>query len=147
MITRVRAKNFRSLADVDVTLGPLTVLVGKNGAGKSAFVDVLRFTRDMLTIGLKKACGVRGSFDSLRYSHSEKTENIDIEIELQSKKHGFSCGFMIGIDSSCQIDEERGNWERQGFDYISSYHVIKGVFKKWPEDGPELITYFPGETL
>ncbi len=55
MITRVRVKNFRSLADVDVTLGPLTVLVGRNGAGKSAFIDALRFVRDALRSNVEEA--------------------------------------------------------------------------------------------
>ncbi|HEV8539324.1 MAG TPA: AAA family ATPase, partial [Bacteroidota bacterium] len=42
MITRIRVKSYKSLADIDVKLGPLTVLVGPNGSGKSNLIDVLR---------------------------------------------------------------------------------------------------------
>lgn len=47
MIRRIKIKNFRSL-DVDVTLDPVTVLVGRSGTGKSNFVDAVRFLRDRL---------------------------------------------------------------------------------------------------
>jgi predicted ATPase len=43
-ITQVRIKNYRSIANVTVDLGPLTVLVGKNGSGKSNFVKALEFS-------------------------------------------------------------------------------------------------------
>ena len=48
MIHRFRVQNFKSIADVDVSLSPVTVLVGKSGTGKSNFVQSLRFLRDAL---------------------------------------------------------------------------------------------------
>ena len=39
MITRVRLRNYKSIAACSVALKPLTILVGSNGAGKSNFVD------------------------------------------------------------------------------------------------------------
>jgi AAA15 family ATPase/GTPase len=42
-ISRVRIKNYKSIAECDVRLGPLTVLVGPNGSGKSNFLDALAF--------------------------------------------------------------------------------------------------------
>ncbi|MEK6236081.1 MAG: AAA family ATPase [Planctomycetales bacterium] len=49
MIHRIRIQNFKSIADVDVELSPVTVLVGKSGAGKSNFVEAIRVLRDLLT--------------------------------------------------------------------------------------------------
>jgi hypothetical protein len=49
-ITRVRLKNYKSIAWCNVRLGPLTVLVGPNGSGKSNFLDALAFlTRALAT--------------------------------------------------------------------------------------------------
>ncbi|MDY0166890.1 MAG: AAA family ATPase [Thermoguttaceae bacterium] len=49
MIHRIRIQNFRSIIDVTVDLSPVTVLVGRSGAGKSNFVQAVRFLRDVLT--------------------------------------------------------------------------------------------------
>jgi len=43
MITRVRARNFRSLKEADFPLGRLNVLVGPNMGGKSNILDLFRF--------------------------------------------------------------------------------------------------------
>jgi energy-coupling factor transporter ATP-binding protein EcfA2 len=49
-ISRVRIKNYKSIASCDVRLGPLTILVGPNGSGKSNFLDALAFmTRALAT--------------------------------------------------------------------------------------------------
>ena len=86
MITRVQIKNFRSIAEADVTLGPLTVLVGRNGAGKSNFVDALRFVRDALKFGLEGAIAQRNGIGALRRwsSHGRPHE---IQITIFSEHH------------------------------------------------------------
>ena len=61
-ITRVMALNYKSVAACDVPLGPLAVVVGRNGAGKSNFLDVLRFTADALHLSLDRALRERGGF-------------------------------------------------------------------------------------
>lgn len=50
-ISRVRIKNYKSIAHCDVTLDRFTVLLGLNAAGKSNFLDALRFVRDALMDG------------------------------------------------------------------------------------------------
>jgi predicted ATPase len=45
LISRVQIANFRGLKRVDVSLKPLTVLIGPNDSGKSSFLDALRFSR------------------------------------------------------------------------------------------------------
>ena len=37
-ISRVKLRNYKSIAACDVWLGPLTFLVGPNGAGRSSFL-------------------------------------------------------------------------------------------------------------
>jgi predicted ATPase len=48
MFTRVEVQNFRSLKDVSVPLSNFHVLVGPNGSGKTTFLDVFAFMRDLL---------------------------------------------------------------------------------------------------
>ena len=42
MLKRIHIKGYKSLADVDVELSPLTLLFGPNAAGKSNFLDALQ---------------------------------------------------------------------------------------------------------
>jgi predicted ATPase len=49
MIKRVRISNFKCLGNVDVELGPVTILIGRSGTGKTTFVEALRFLRDYVT--------------------------------------------------------------------------------------------------
>ena len=49
MLTRLVARNFRCLRDVDVALSPLTVFVGPNGSGKSTLLDTFRASQMLNT--------------------------------------------------------------------------------------------------
>jgi putative ATP-dependent endonuclease of the OLD family len=49
LIEKVRIKNFRSLKEVEVSLKPLTLLVGSNNAGKTSFLRALN-----LALGVEK---------------------------------------------------------------------------------------------
>ena len=48
-ISRIIIKNYKSIARCDVHLGALQFLVGRNGSGKSNFLDALAFVRDLFT--------------------------------------------------------------------------------------------------
>ena len=43
MLARFRVRNFKSLDDVEVYLGPFTCIAGPNGTGKSNLFDAIRF--------------------------------------------------------------------------------------------------------
>ena len=49
LIEKVRIKNFRSLKNIEVTLEPLTLLVGSNNAGKTSFLRALN-----LALGIER---------------------------------------------------------------------------------------------
>ena len=110
MITRVQVKNFRNLADIDVHLGPLTVLVGRNGTGKSTFLDVLRFVRDALRLGLDTAISQRGGIGAIRcWPPSEGLNDIEISLELKQVHGTVRYSFVIGTS---QQEEQRVKSER-----------------------------------
>ena len=49
MLKRIHIKGYKSLADVDVRLSPLTLLFGPNAAGKSNFLDALQLLSKLAT--------------------------------------------------------------------------------------------------
>lgn len=49
MLKRVKIQGYKSLADVEVHLQPLTVLFGPNASGKSNFLDALQLLSRIAT--------------------------------------------------------------------------------------------------
>lgn len=82
-VRRVRASSYRSIADCDVTLGPLTVLLGFNASGKSNFLDVLRFVADALESSPAQAADRRGGLDTLlHHTPAGAADSFAIRLDL-----------------------------------------------------------------
>ena len=78
-ITAVRVSNFRSLANIEVELNDLTVLIGANNAGKTSFLEAL-----FASIGSgRKLLGQ----DDVRLEHGEafapKERNVTIDLRIR----------------------------------------------------------------
>ncbi len=81
-ITRVVLKNYKSIAACDVRLQPLTFLVGRNGAGKSNFLDALRFVTDALNSELGHAIRDRGGIKDVRRRSRGHPNHFSIRLEF-----------------------------------------------------------------
>ncbi|MGW1755230.1 AAA family ATPase [Streptomyces mirabilis] len=88
-ITRVRVDNYKSIAHCDVTLGRFTVLLGLNAAGKSNFLDALRFVRDALVKGPAEAVAARGGWEEVLRRVPEPATfcTIGLEFHLPAITH------------------------------------------------------------
>ncbi|MFC1429201.1 AAA family ATPase [Streptacidiphilus sp. N1-3] len=82
-ITRVRIKDYKSIASCDVALGPFTVLLGLNAAGKSNFLDALRFVRDAVTRGPAKAVESRTGLDNVLNRLPQAAPSCSIMLDFQ----------------------------------------------------------------
>lgn len=85
-ITRVKLKNWKNFRDADIPLYPQTYLIGPNASGKSNFLDVFRFLRDVAKPsggGLQKAVtDDRGGISKLRCLHARNDTEVMIEVDL-----------------------------------------------------------------
>lgn len=66
-LLELHVENFRSLRDVTIPLGPLTVLVGANGVGKSNVLKVFDLLADIIRTDLEPALESRGGFDEVAF--------------------------------------------------------------------------------
>jgi predicted ATPase len=80
-VTRVRLVNYKSIASCDVALAPFTVLLGLNAAGKSNFLDALRFVRDAVTSGPGEAVASRGGFGEVVRRVPEGAQSCTVSLE------------------------------------------------------------------
>lgn len=85
IITHLVLKNWRNFRNVDVRLRDRTYMLGANAAGKSNFLDVFRFLRDVSKPrggGLQKAVLDRGGISKLRCLHARRDPEVRIEVDL-----------------------------------------------------------------
>lgn len=64
-ITRIKVSNFKSFDELDLELRPLSVVVGANAAGKSNFLEIFRFLRDLSEYGPENAVSLQGGMEYL----------------------------------------------------------------------------------
>jgi predicted ATPase len=81
-ISRMQIKNWRNFRSVDVNLTETTYLIGPNASGKSNFLDIMRFMRDVVNPnggGLQQAVKSRGDLKKLRCLAGRQGQGIELE--------------------------------------------------------------------
>jgi predicted ATPase len=79
-LRRVRIRGYKSIAFCDVTLEPLTILVGRNASGKSNFLDALAFLRDIVRLGVNEAAKRHGGAEAVP---CQTAEDRVVSVELE----------------------------------------------------------------
>src|ERR1700689_2719791 len=79
-LRRVRIRGYKSIAFCDVTLEPLTILVGRNASGKSNFLDALAFLRDAMASGVAEALKRRGGVRGI-LCRTVPSASVELEVE------------------------------------------------------------------
>ena len=85
IVSHISVKNWRNFRVVDVDLQERQFLVGPNASGKSNFLDVFRFLRDIAKPeggGLQKAVKDRGGVSKIRSLAARRDPEIAIEVHL-----------------------------------------------------------------
>jgi len=129
-LRRVIVNNYKSIGTCDVKMAQFTVLVGRNGAGKSNFLDALRFVTDGLLTSLDHAIKSRGGIQMVRRKSTGHPRNFSIEIEfnLSGSRLG-QYGFEIAArpEGGFSVKWEKLRIMDMGFHVISSYEIEAGV--------------------
>jgi predicted ATPase len=109
MLTKLRLTNFKGFKDAELTLGPLTLLVGTNASGKSNIRDALRFLHGIALGyniaeiigekygegGILQWLGIRGGTKELTF---QAVETFTLEISSLFKVDG------VELESSYSIE-------------------------------------------
>src|SRR5262249_38772778 len=75
-----RIQNFGSLVDVDVPLGPLTLLVGPNASGKTMFIRALRTLTKLMRAAVR---GPKGEFNIDHATLGDLVSFADLSREIR----------------------------------------------------------------
>ena len=129
-ISKVVINNYRSIAHCDVQLGALQFLVGRNGSGKSNFLDALAFVRDALEFNDLGKAVYKTYARVWDISHSQQKGeklnfSMEIEFNLSDGANGVFGFHLVGTGFSYIVTKEFCRIE-QG-DESTEYETQNGV--------------------
>ena len=108
-LTRIMARNFKSFEHLDIKLNDFNVIIGPNAAGKSNFIDILKFLHNIATEGLESAVSLQGGIEYLRNVNVSLPE-IKVGVEMESR-----------AELSEQLPRRKGSKKEDGLKF-NSYH-------------------------
>ncbi len=100
IVSHLRLKNWKNFRNVDVPLRNRVFLAGPNASGKSNFLDVFRFLRDIVKRGggLQQAVEERGGLSKIRCLAARKEPDVEIEVRLRGNgTDALQWTYAIGI--------------------------------------------------
>jgi predicted ATPase len=80
----IEIKGYKSIRDQKIPLSDLNVLIGQNGAGKTNFISVFNFLRNIIG-GRLKNISLRTGAENLMYYGSKETQQIIINLNFDPK--------------------------------------------------------------
>jgi predicted ATPase len=107
-----RVQNYRALRDVTIgklsnlqsekPLTPFTVVIGKNGVGKTTLFDTFSFIADCLSTDVETACDLkeRGGFERLRSTGINEPLRFEIYYREAANERPITYELAIALDNS-----------------------------------------------
>ena len=143
-IKRIEVKNFKSFKELKIDLGKFNVVIGANASGKSNFVHIFKFLRDIIRSGLDNAISMQGGVEYLRNMNIGASEPLSIKV-VSDKEFGWlgrrTKAGLIGIKTYETIYEFtlRFNKRGSGFRIVKDELIQKCKFTKFERKATEML--------
>lgn len=79
-IKKIKISNFKSFKNLEIELGKFNILIGSNASGKSNFLQIFKFLKDINNSGLDNALQMQGGAEYLRNVKIGSSQNFSVEI-------------------------------------------------------------------
>lgn len=105
MIERLQVRGFKSLLDVDVRLGPLTVFVGANGSGKTSVLEAIDLFREPW---LRSSSGYSSWVDRLRSRQGTDTPELVVDFAYDDSRFDLKLALSSeGVELTSETKNEK----------------------------------------
>jgi predicted ATPase len=148
LIEGFRVRNYRALHDVTLgklsaeqqgePLTPFTVVIGKNGVGKSTLFDAFGFVADCLSTDVESACDAkqRGGFERMRSLGTQEAIQFEIYYREAKGERPITYELAINLDGSGRpfVESEVLKQRRKGQKHGRPYPFLRlhhGIGKVW----------------
>lgn len=139
LIEGFRVQNYRALRDVTLgrlssqqsgaPLTPFTVVIGKNGVGKSTLFDAFGFVADCLSHDVELACDMkqRGGYERLRSRGTDEPIRFEIYYREAKGERPMTYELSIALDATGRpfVESEVLKQRRKGQSYGRPYPFLR----------------------
>ena len=129
-ITKIWAKNFKSIEGLELDLSPLTVLVGPNASGKSNIADIPKFVSDAVRDGLDSTLTARGQ-SAVKHTARGKNITVGVGIEIEDGCVVYEFSLQVTADKGYRIKHEILKLQsKDSMDTAAVYEIRDGEITK-----------------
>lgn len=111
---------FKSIKELSLKMEPINILIGANGSGKSNFISIFTFLRNLSEGKLQTYVEKNGFANSFFHFGSKQTPQIVIDIKVGF--NGYHVEFEHGADNDSLV-------------FKNEYCTIKSSYKNWKVKG------------
>ncbi len=79
-IQRIHVENFKSFSELDIELSRFNVVIGSNAAGKSNFISIFKFLRDIAQHGIVNAIAMQGGSEYLQNTKIGASHDLRVKV-------------------------------------------------------------------
>lgn len=117
---RVKIQGFKSIKQLDLTMSAINILIGANGAGKSNFISLFTFLRNLSEGKLQSYVEKNGFANNFFHFGAKKTPKIVIHIDVGQNGyhvefvHGEANDALVFENEYCTYNESSRNFYVKG---------------------------------
>ena len=129
----ITVKGFRSIASIEcLPLGPINVLIGANGSGKSNFLKIFSFLHAIRAGHLRNYVSRAGGADRVLHFGSKVTQELTIHVSFENSRHEYGITLAASdTDELYPLSEDLFFWKREKY----SESVRRGLSRSGGEAG------------
>lgn len=100
-LEHISIKGFKSIKSLDLTMNPINILIGANGAGKSNFISLFTFLKNLSEGKLQTYVEKNGAANAFFHFGTKTTPEIEIDIKVGY--NGYHVRFEHGVDDDTLV--------------------------------------------
>ena len=113
-IDRIEVSGFKSIADLKLDIKDINVLIGGNGSGKSNFLGVFKFLREIIEGRLGTYVKTSGGADSMLHFGSKQTSEATFRVSLNDQVNQYTISLSPTVeDGLVPVSEWLYYWNKK----------------------------------
>ena len=103
-LKRVQVQGFKSIRELDLAMNPINILIGANGSGKSNFISLFTFLRNLSEGKLQTYVEKNGFANVFFHFGSKQTERITLQVDVSN--NSYHVDFVHGEANDALVFEQ-----------------------------------------